>query len=198
MWLSLIHTQEVYNCSVYAWISTVYADNYQIFPESGCTICMVHASGKCGDGSPPRATGSRSQAKHRADQDTGGRGRVSGTGGIGSCQGSGRSRSGNENNLGIPIPLPVPPNFSRLNIPTVGLRGDISMALLFSCDTSFFHMDLSFCADFHPFAALFSLQSHFSCGATEAISRQEHLLLAECEYRALVVFGSSREERVKG
>ena len=139
----------------------------------------------------------RQQAPRRPGIDTGGRGRVSGTGGIGSCQGSGRFRSRNENNLGIPIPFPIPLNFSKAEHPAVELRGISVWLCLFHVIPPFSY-GFSFCADFHPFAALFSLQSHFSCGATEAISRQKHLLLAECEYRALVVFGSSREERVKG
>lgn len=133
-------------------------------------ICMVHASGKCGDGSPPRATGSRSQVPHRADQDTGGRGTVSGTGGIGSCQGSGRSRSGNENNLTIPILLSLPVNFFKAEHPAVVLRG-ISVWLCFvSCDTSFFSYDhLHLARSFILSPRFFSLQSHFSCEAPESI-----------------------------
>lgn len=161
---------------------------FQIFPESGCTICMVHASGKYGDGSPPRATGSRSQAPRRADQDTGGRGMVSGTGGIGSCQGSGRSRSGNENNLTTPIPLP-PPVFFKAEHPAVELRG-ISVWLCFvSCDTSFFHMDLFFARSFILSPRFFICRAIFPAKFRS-------------RYRAwtwaLVGFGSSREERVKG
>lgn len=68
-------------------------------------------------------------------------------GGIGSCQGSGRSRSGNENNLPAPLPFP-PPVFFKAEHPAVELRG-ISVWLCFvSCDTSFFHMDLSFARSF--------------------------------------------------
>ena len=79
--------------------------------------------------------------------------------------------------------------FQRLNISTVVLRGDISMALLFSCDTSFFIW-------IFPFARTFILSPRFF------LCRAIFPAKLRSRYRAwtwaLVVFGSSREERVKG
>ena len=50
-----------------------------------------------------------------------------------------------------------------------GTAGGYQYGSAISCDTSFFIWIFPFCADFHPFAALFHLQSHFSCGATGGI-----------------------------
>ena len=156
----------MHNLLFYAEISTVYADYFQKFTGSGCTIRMVLPTGNIGTATAQRTT-VRQQAPRRPGIDTGGRGRVSGTGGIGSCQGSRRSRSGSENNLTIPIPLPLPVIFSRLNISTVDLRGDISMALLFHVIPPFSYGSFLL-RGLSSFRRAFFMQSHFSVITTVA------------------------------
>lgn len=63
---------------------------------------------------------------------------------------------------------PYRSNFSRLNIPPWNCGG-YQYGSAVSCDTSFFSYGSFLCAVFHPFAALFHLQSHFSCEAPESI-----------------------------
>lgn len=121
-------------------------------------------------GTAPRPGRPAAGAKHRADPV-----RTPGVG-VGSAEPGGSDRARVPAALGpvtkITSPYrshsPYRSNFSRLNIPPWNCGG-YQYGSAISCDTFFFHMDLHlFCADFHPFAALFSLQSHFSCGATGA------------------------------